>query len=459
MAENKPEPKVSLRTSKGIQTQQVTKFAAIGGALVVFVIIAVAMSRPAQEPVPVIEPRIDISNEGIGEKSWAIRAQSEVRDATQRVRDLQQAQDNLGRAFNEEKEQRARMQKQLEDIQTLLKNGLPQQPTQATPPATSTGPAQTPPNTIIGQAPETPQGDGRVPPPPPRPWIEGETEQVYREAARIPGQASAPAQTKRTMVVSGITDEEMKAGQQEEVTAATNYVENRYAGFIPAGTFAEGALLTGVDAGASEQTRANPQPVLIRLQTDGTTAGDGSYSLQTCFLIGQAYGDLSSERAYVTIAKLSCVDPRHSRILEAPLTAYVVDSDGTIGLRGKLIERNGQLIAKSILTGVFSGLGQVAAQVNQANAQQVVANGLTGVTQQSSVNIDAGALAAAAGFQGVANASNNLSQFFLKQAESIFPVIFVPAGRKVTVVTQEGTALKWEDYAAKFTKVVTPQGG
>jgi conjugal transfer pilus assembly protein TraB len=343
----------------------------------------------------------------------------------------------------------------------MLKNGnFPQQQgTGAKGNESSQKEPDRPPNTIIGQAPEAPIGDGRTPAPPPRPWVEGETEQVYRDAMKVPTGPGEPP-PKKTMVVAGATDEELAANaKQEEVTAATTYVENRYAGYLPAGTFAEGALLTGVDAGASELTRANPQPVLIRIQKDGTTAGDASYALATCFLIGQAYGDLSSERAYVTVSKLSCVDSSHSRILESPLTAYVVDSDGTIGLRGKLIERNGQLIAKSILTGIFSGLGSVASQVNQANAQNVVSNGITGGYQQSSVNIDAGSLAAAAGFQGVANASQNLSQFFLKQAESIFPVIFVPSGRKVTIVVQEGQPLKWETYGAKFTKVVTPQGG
>ena len=92
------------------------------------------------------------------------------------------------------------------------------------------------------------------------------------------------------------------------VEARTKYTKNASAGMLPAGAFASVALLNGVDAGTGSSTQSNPMPVLLRVTDHATLPGAARYKLKSCFVLASAYGDMSSERVYARLTKLSCVD-------------------------------------------------------------------------------------------------------------------------------------------------------
>ena len=49
-------------------------------------------------------------------------------------------------------------------------------------------------------------------------------------------------------------------------------------------------------------------------------------------------------------------------------------------------------------------------------------------------------------YGGAGRAMEILAERYIEEAESMFPVIEVPSGRRGTVVIQEGQKLEWEAY-------------
>ena len=234
----------------------------------------------------------------------------------------------------------------------------------------------------------------------------------------------------------------------EDVKSSVKYKKNDYAGFLPAGAFSDIVLLHGMDAGTSASVQSNPQPVLLRIQDNAVLPGSSKYDLKSCFALGSSYGDMSSERVYVRLAKLSCMDKAGKLVLSVPAEGYVVDSDGKLGLRGKLIDRQGTKLAKALLAGFAQGLASVATAASTTTTSSALGavNTITG-----------GQAVQQAGLTGASSAANQLAAFYLKQAESVFPVISVDAARTGTLVFSNGLALAWNEADTLFKREVTPQ--
>lgn len=211
------------------------------------------------------------------------------------------------------------------------------------------------------------------------------------------------------------------------------------AGFLPMGSFSEVAMLTGADFGAAERTRNNPQPVLFRIQNDAFLPGSARYRLADCFGMGGGYGDLSSERAHINVSRISCVDTRTGMMLESPINGYIVDSDGRLGLRGKVERRAGALLGKAMLAGFAEGASSIAATAAQGAESAVTGSGVV-------TTIDPNSVAEVGMYGGAGRAMEILAERYIEEAESMFPVIEVPSGRRGTVVIQEGQKLEWEAY-------------
>jgi conjugal transfer pilus assembly protein TraB len=63
----------------------------------------------------------------------------------------------------------------------------------------------------------------------------------------------------------------------------------------------------------------------------------------------------------------------------------------------------------------------------------------------------------ASGLSGAQSAANQLAQFYLKEAQSMFPVIDVDVGRTATIVFTEGTGLIWGQGDGLYVKEVKPE--
>jgi conjugal transfer pilus assembly protein TraB len=213
--------------------------------------------------------------------------------------------------------------------------------------------------------------------------------------------------------------------------------------YLPAGAVFEGILLNGMDAPTSSVTQKHPVPALVRIKSDSilpSLMSMGDEDIRECFLVIGGHGVLATERAQLRTETLSCVR-EDGRVIEAELEGYAVGEDGKVGMRGRLVSKQGSMIAKSLVSGFLAGFGQAIAptQVPQLN-----------VTPGSSTqyqSIDIGAAVQAGVGKGISEASTLVAQFYLDMAKEMFPVIEVDAGRKVSIVTLRGIQLTPRDSA------------
>ncbi len=125
--------------------------------------------------------------------------------------------------------------------------------------------------------------------------------------------------------------------------------------YLPAGSILSGVFLNGMDAPTGQGHGRDQFPALIRLKKEAVLPNRYRSDIRECFLIVSGYGDLSSERAYLRGELISCITADR-KVIEGNLDAYVVGSDGFAGVRGRLVSKQGQIIAKSLMSGFLSGL-------------------------------------------------------------------------------------------------------
>ena len=201
--------------------------------------------------------------------------------------------------------------------------------------------------------------------------------------------------------------------------------------YLPSGSFTRALLLGGLDAPTGGQAQQNPQPVLLRLLDHAVLPNQFRGRVKECFVVGAGYGDVSAERAYIRTESLSCV-ARDGSAIDVPIRGYVAGEDGKAGMRGRLVSKQGQILANALLAGVASGIGTAFQQ--SATTVSVSPLGTTG-TVDADKQLQAGLGA------GVGRALDRLAQYYITLAEKVFPVIEVDAGRTVDVVLTQGIAL------------------
>jgi conjugal transfer pilus assembly protein TraB len=204
---------------------------------------------------------------------------------------------------------------------------------------------------------------------------------------------------------------------------------------IPAGAFAKTMLLSGLDASASMNASSDPRPMLLRIIHSGTLPRRFESDLKDCHCTASAYGDLSSERVYARLEKLSCIERESGRIVETQVAGYITGSDGKAGVRGVVASQDGKFLSRSLLGGIFSGLSNVA---NPQNRQAQVNPFFPGSPQVSPLSI--GETFASGMATGATSALDRLSQYYIDRAEQLQPVIQIAAGQVVDIVFTEGTA-------------------
>jgi len=259
------------------------------------------------------------------------------------------------------------------------------------------------------------------------------------------GEVAGKSNVRRPVIFKAIAE-------KEELLPETRLKKNPYAGYLPTGSFADMALLTGLDAGTAEFARENPQPILMRIQTDAQLPGEkhNKYTLKSCFAMGVGVGNLSSERVEIRLTRLSCMDSSKGLLISTAISGYAVDSDGIQGLRGVVIRRSGALLAKAMLAGFAQG----ASAISASSSTNLVTNGLGGTTS----SVSPSELPKIAALGGMGEAAEILAKQYIKEAQSMFPIIQLPSGRKGTVVF-EGKKLDWKPYQGKYIEEIQIENG
>ncbi|WP_115711868.1 TrbI/VirB10 family protein [Legionella sainthelensi] len=210
-----------------------------------------------------------------------------------------------------------------------------------------------------------------------------------------------------------------------------NYYLNP-AHYVPSNTSVRAVILGGADADASVNGQSkNNGVMLFKFLEDGTLPNGQRSRLRGCRVSANSYGDISSERAFATLYRLSCAHPGEP-IIDKEITGWVF-FNGKVGIKGKPLMRDNKVMTWAGVSGALSGIAS-AAQYAQS-VQAIGPYGATSVVPSSQI----GPFAA---YGGASKAADTLSAYYVKRAEQYHPVIQVGSGNVVTVVFKDGFYLE-----------------
>lgn len=273
------------------------------------------------------------------------------------------------------------------------------------------------------------------PPPPPAGAAGSGSTPAFGGAQPFPQQPAAPVQRPEIMEIDlgkgedkGPLSSNTAAPAGEGKDAKSTAKVKGAGGFVTAGSFAKVVLLSGIDAPTGGQAANMALPVVLRVKSFFNLPNFYRANLKECFLVGNAYGDISSERTMIRLSKLSC-GLKNGQLLEVDVKGHVAGEDGSFGFRSRVVSKQGQLLAKTFFSGLFSGLGNSIAAQNT-----VVTTSPLGTTQ----TIDPNKTMQAGLGTGASTALNKLADFYMSQAQTIFPILETASGRVGEAYLLEG---------------------
>jgi conjugal transfer pilus assembly protein TraB len=213
---------------------------------------------------------------------------------------------------------------------------------------------------------------------------------------------------------------------------------------IPAGTVLKAVLVSGADCSVAVQKPTGPNMVLLRPLDNGQLPRKVRVPLKGSILIGNAIGDLSTERVYIRAERLTLVE-KSGDFVETEVTAYISGEDGREGMRGVVVDRSGQIITRAAFAALLQGMGQGVestfnAQHNSKENSNIPAWQLFGQISQNSAA------------HGGATALGKLADYYIKRAEQLQPAIQIAAGRVVDIVFTKSVKVGEKDLKRQLTQ-------
>lgn len=416
----------------------------VGTGLAIAIAAATTLSQKGSPSAPTAmgnapEQLVDTTPKGLStQQDWRTQTSAELNIVKQSLSESQASQ----------KELLARLETMRQEISTLKTNESDgRRPAE---PALTTGridfnlpPPPTAPN--LGN-PLTPAGSkevvGVTPRALPNPTSFGAPPTDYTNGTALssPGSSfggSMPPPIKRTPAKGFIPDgagADAGLDNNNKETTIKKMVPNEKQGFLPAGSFAAATLISGVEAFTGGTAQSQPQPIVIRLDENAILPNNAGYKIKGCHLLASVYGDMSSERVFGRTSTLTCVDINDKLVLSEEVEGNIIDSDGKNGIRGVLQDRQGAKLARSLLAGFAKGMADAFGDAESTSLAD--AGSVSKVLTGSSIK--------AAGYSGASKATEQLAEFYLKQAEATMPIIAVDAGRKISVLFTKSKSLKFE---------------
>lgn len=269
-----------------------------------------------------------------------------------------------------------------------------------------------------------------VPGPPPRDRSLGE---LFAEPTRSPPALGQPPSASGTQAGAAPLAIVSRTGPPPPVPPAAPMPEEGF--YLPLGSVLQGHLVTGLDAATGKNASADPFPVLVQLDNLALLPNRFRADMRLCLVLMAGYGQLAAERAYLRGEKLSCI-AHDGRVSEVPLKSYAAGEDGKAGLRGRVVTRDGQVIAKALMAGFLQGVSQALKPQSDVSIS----------IDPSTGRINGGnAAASGAMVQGFGSAFAQIADYYIRLAEEVFPVIEVAAGRRIDVVVTDGGELGYAD--------------
>jgi conjugal transfer pilus assembly protein TraB len=214
-----------------------------------------------------------------------------------------------------------------------------------------------------------------------------------------------------------------------------NTVFTDSANYLPPNSIAVAKVIVGVDAAAGVQSQTDPLPVVLRITGPARSVYDNGRLLTTniagCLVNGAARGDLSSEKVYVKLQRMTCPQP-NGRYAVSDVKGFIAFG-GKTGVRGRVVSREGSLIGQAFLAGLAGGFGRGFA----ANTNSTLTGTNVNVNGQRQ-KLGAGDLLQGGIGEGVATSGDMVSKYLIERAEQYQPVIEMPTGIDVEIVFLEG---------------------
>ncbi len=201
---------------------------------------------------------------------------------------------------------------------------------------------------------------------------------------------------------------------------------------IPMG-FAVGLALNGADTPTFQWGQQDPQPILISIESDFITASGKPVEVQGCFLTSSFHGAVSSQRGLGRFVSMECRDKKNGDLYDGSVEGWVLGDDGKIGIHGRLVSKQGEVMSKAAFVGVIDGIANIV-----KSQSTTVSVSPLGATQ----TIDPAKVAQAGASQGFINTTDRLQQWYIKYLDQIHPIVEILPGRKVTVVFTRIAKLK-----------------
>ncbi|MCW2406893.1 conjugal transfer pilus assembly protein TraB [Sphingobium sp. B1D7B] len=209
--------------------------------------------------------------------------------------------------------------------------------------------------------------------------------------------------------------------------------------YLPANSFARARVIVGVDAASNVQSQSDPLPVVLRITSPARSVADGQKVFKTriegCLVNGSARGDLSSEKVYVKLARMTCPDAS-GRYAESEVKGFIAFG-GKTGVRGRVVSREGNLAMQAFLAGIVGGVGRGFSM----NTNSYL-SGTNTIVDGKRQKLSPGDIAQAGLGEGISTSGDRVSNYLIERAEQYQPVIEMPTGIDVEIVFLEGAFVR-----------------
>ncbi|WP_420797113.1 TraB/VirB10 family protein [Altericroceibacterium spongiae] len=249
------------------------------------------------------------------------------------------------------------------------------------------------------------------------------------------GQQAAPIRKEVKLVkFSGSTGTANRIDAKDGSTSFTDSPN-----YLPPNSIAAAKVIVGVDAATNVRSQTDPLPVVLRITGPARSVYDEGKLLRTridgCMVNGAAQGDLSSEKVYVRLQRMTCRQAG-GRIAVSEVKGFIAFG-GKVGVRGKVVSREGGLIGQAFLAGLAGGFGRGFS----ANTNSVFSGTNVSVDGKRDKLSTSDILEGGIG-EGIATAGDQVSEYLIERAEQYQPVIEMPTGADVEVVFLDGVFIQ-----------------
>ncbi|MFN3946086.1 MAG: TrbI/VirB10 family protein [Allosphingosinicella sp.] len=209
--------------------------------------------------------------------------------------------------------------------------------------------------------------------------------------------------------------------------------------YLPPNSYAPARVIVGVDASAGVASQTDPLPVVLRITGPARSVMQNGKVLTTriqgCVVNGAARGDLSSEKVYVKLARMTCDQPGGG-VAVSEVKGFISFA-GKSGVRGRVVSREGSLVSQALLAGIIGGFGRGFS----ANANSLF-SGITTNPDGTRGQLTPGEIVTGGLGQGAADAADTVSKYLIERAEQYQPVVEMPTGIDVEIVFLDGVYVR-----------------